>query len=181
MLFLHNSYGTSEFPDCGNLEGEDCMGNLRWANTEPSMYCRKTNTDPSVHFRKANRNPSMHFRKAIRNFWSQFYFKVYSKIYSKHKYQFVSPWWMQYNLSSNSKLSSFYFLCFVHSFLFCSKVAILQFQANGTCRKRQTYRMFAPGGHPSEYYHSSTLINFIDLMAFTQACDLFNCKTQLML
>ena len=64
MLFLHNSYGTSEFPDCRNLVGADCMGNLRWANKEPSMHFRKTNTDPSVHFRKANTDPSMNFRKA---------------------------------------------------------------------------------------------------------------------
>ena len=64
VLFLPNSYGTSEFPDCGNLVGEDCMGNLRWANTEPSMHFRKTNTDPFVHFRKANTDLSMHFRKA---------------------------------------------------------------------------------------------------------------------
>ena len=37
MLFFHNSYGTLEFPDCGNLVGADCMGNLRWANTETSQ------------------------------------------------------------------------------------------------------------------------------------------------
>ena len=63
MLFLHNSYGTLEFPDCGNLVGIDCMGNLRWANIEPSMHFRKTNTDPSVHSRKANTDLSMYFRK----------------------------------------------------------------------------------------------------------------------
>ena len=68
VLFLHNSYGTSEFPDCGNLVGADCMGNLRWANTEPSMPFRKTNADPSMHFRKANTDPSMHFRKANTKF-----------------------------------------------------------------------------------------------------------------
>ena len=50
------SYGTSEFPDCGNLVGADCMRNLRWANMEPPMHFRKTNTDLSVHFRKANTN-----------------------------------------------------------------------------------------------------------------------------
>ena len=54
MLFLHNSYGTLEFPDCGNLVGADCMGNLRWANTEPSMHFRETNMDQSMHFRKDN-------------------------------------------------------------------------------------------------------------------------------
>ena len=68
MLFLHNSYGTSEFPDCGNLVGADWMGNLRWANTEASMNFRETNTDPSVHFRKANTDLSMHFRKASTEF-----------------------------------------------------------------------------------------------------------------
>ena len=71
VLFLHNSYGTSEFPDCGNLVGADCMGNLRWANTEPSMHFRKTNTDPSVHLRKANTDPSMQFRKANTEFLLQ--------------------------------------------------------------------------------------------------------------
>ena len=68
MLFLHNRHGTLEFQDCGNLVGADCMGNLRWANTEPSMHFRKTNTDPSVHFRKANTDPSVHFRKARTEF-----------------------------------------------------------------------------------------------------------------
>ena len=69
MLFLHNSYGTSDFPECGNLVGADCMGNLRLANTEPSMHFRKTNWDPTVHFRKANTNSSVHFRKANTEFW----------------------------------------------------------------------------------------------------------------
>ena len=44
------------------------MGNLRWANTEPSMHFRKTNMDPSVHFRKANTDPFVHFRKANKEF-----------------------------------------------------------------------------------------------------------------
>ena len=64
MLFLHNSYDTSEFPDCENLVGANFMGNLRWANTEPSMHFRKINTDPSMHFGKTNMDPSVHFRKA---------------------------------------------------------------------------------------------------------------------
>ena len=78
VLFLHNSYGTPDFPDCGNLVGPDWMENLRWANTEPSMFFRETNTDPSMHFRKANTDSSMHFRKAsftpnfIHNFLSKF-------------------------------------------------------------------------------------------------------------
>ena len=67
LLFLHNSYGTLEFPDCGNLVGADCIGNLSWANTEPSMHFRKSNTDPSVHFRKPTTNP--HFKKANTEFW----------------------------------------------------------------------------------------------------------------
>ena len=63
------SYGTSEFPDCGNLVGADRMRNLRWANTEPSMHYRKTNMDPSVHLRQANTDPSVHFRKANTEFF----------------------------------------------------------------------------------------------------------------
>ena len=68
VFFLHNSYGTLEFPDCGNLEGADCMENLRWANTDPLVHFRKTNTGPSVHFRKANTDPSMHLRNANTEF-----------------------------------------------------------------------------------------------------------------
>ena len=63
VLFLHNSHGTPEVPDCGNLVRADWMENLRMANTEPSMHFRETNKDPPVHFRKANTDPSMHFRK----------------------------------------------------------------------------------------------------------------------
>ena len=68
MLFLHNSYGTLGFPDCGNLEGTDWMKDLRWANTESSMHFSETNMDPSVHFMKVNTDPSMHFRKANMDF-----------------------------------------------------------------------------------------------------------------
>ena len=64
MLFLHNTYGISEFPDCGNLVRADWMETLRWANTEPFVHFRETNTDPSMHFRKANTDPSMHIGKA---------------------------------------------------------------------------------------------------------------------
>ena len=39
-------------------------GNLRRANTEPSVDFRKANTEPSVHFRRANTEPSWHFRRA---------------------------------------------------------------------------------------------------------------------
>ena len=60
--------------------------------------------------------------RPIQNFCSQFYSQLPisllsllpTKFNSQHNNQFVSPWWMQYNLSSNSKLS----LCFVQfSFL----------------------------------------------------------------
>ena len=68
MLFLQNSYGTSEFLDCENLVGADCMGNLKWADMEPSMHFSKTNMDPSVHLRKANTYLSMHFRKTNTEF-----------------------------------------------------------------------------------------------------------------
>ena len=64
VFFLHNSYGTLEFPDRGKLMEADYIGNLRWANTELTVHFRKTNTDLSVHFRKANTDLSMHFRKA---------------------------------------------------------------------------------------------------------------------
>ena len=60
---MHNSHGTSEFPDCGHLVGTDRVGNLRWDRMERSMHFRKTNTEPSVHFRKVNTEPSIHFRK----------------------------------------------------------------------------------------------------------------------
>ena len=56
--FLNNSYGTQEFPGCGNLVG---VGNLRWDNTEPYLPFRWVHREPSLHFRKANKEPSMHF------------------------------------------------------------------------------------------------------------------------
>ena len=68
VLFLHNSYGTPEFPDCGYLVGADWMETMRWANTEPFVHFRETNMDPSMLFRKANVDPSMHFRKANTKF-----------------------------------------------------------------------------------------------------------------
>ena len=39
-------------------------GNLRRANTEPSVDFRRANTEPSVDFRKANTQPSVHIRRA---------------------------------------------------------------------------------------------------------------------
>ena len=39
-------------------------GNLRRANTEPSVDFRRANTEPSVDFRKANTGQSVNFRRA---------------------------------------------------------------------------------------------------------------------
>ena len=85
------------------------MRNLRWAKTEPSMHFRKANTDPPMHFRKAN-------TKNLLPILLQTLFTI--------------------SLPSNSKIIPLYSLCFVHIFLFCNKVARLQFPANETCRKR---------------------------------------------
>ena len=43
---------------------EKIEGNLRRANTEPSMDFRRANTEPSEDFRKANSEPSVNFRRA---------------------------------------------------------------------------------------------------------------------
>ena len=43
---------------------EKIEGNLRRANTEPSVDIRRANTEPSVDFRKVNTEPSVHFRRA---------------------------------------------------------------------------------------------------------------------
>ena len=61
---MHNSNGTLEFPECGNLIGADWMENLRWPNTEQFMHFRETNTEPSMHIRETNTEPSMHFKRA---------------------------------------------------------------------------------------------------------------------
>ena len=55
---LHQNSPTVEFWQ------EKIVGNLRWANTEPSVNLRRANTEPSVDFRKANMEPSVHFRRA---------------------------------------------------------------------------------------------------------------------
>ena len=68
VLFLHNNYGTWEFPEYRNLVGADWMENLRWADTEPSMHFRETNMDLSMCLKKANTDPSMHFMKANTKF-----------------------------------------------------------------------------------------------------------------
>ena len=46
------------------IQQEKVKGNLRRANTEPSVDFRRANTGPSVDFRKANTEPSVHFRRA---------------------------------------------------------------------------------------------------------------------
>jgi hypothetical protein len=38
-------------------------GNLRRANTEPSVDFKRANTEPPVDFRKANTEPSVPFRR----------------------------------------------------------------------------------------------------------------------
>ena len=65
---MHNSNGTLEFPECGNLIGADWMENLRWPNTEQFMHFRETNTEPSMHFKRANTDQTMNFRKANTEF-----------------------------------------------------------------------------------------------------------------
>ena len=70
VFFLHNSYGTPKFADCGNVVGVE---NLSWDHTEPyipfrwvhkelSEHFRKANAELFMHFRKVNMEPSMHFR-----------------------------------------------------------------------------------------------------------------------
>ena len=41
-------------------------GNLRRANTEPSVDFRRANTEPSMDFRKANTEPSVNLGGPIR-------------------------------------------------------------------------------------------------------------------
>ena len=43
---------------------ENIEGNLRRANTEPSVDFRRVNSEPSVDFREANTEPSVHFWRA---------------------------------------------------------------------------------------------------------------------
>ena len=69
---LHNSLGTKEIPDCGNLVRPDWVGNLRWDNTESYEPFRWVNTEPSLPFRKANTDLSVQFRKANTDLSIQF-------------------------------------------------------------------------------------------------------------
>ena len=59
LLFLHNTHGTKEIPDCENLVSPDLVGNLGWDNTVPYEPFRMVNTEPCVQFRKANTDPSV--------------------------------------------------------------------------------------------------------------------------
>ena len=145
MLFLHNSYCTSEFPDCGNIVGADCMGNLKWANTEPSTDFRKTNTDPSVHFRKAKTDPSIHFRKANTEFLLPVLLPT-SNFTSMFTSSFIRN--ISINFLHHDECN---IIALVHSFLFCSTVASYSSKPMEPAGKDRHIRKFAPGGHPSEY------------------------------
>ena len=92
---LHNSLGTKEIPDCGNLVRPDWVGNLRWdntesyepfrwVNTEPFMQFRKANTSPSMPFREANTDPSMQFRWDHKEF-------LFCKMLRKNLHESVRP------------------------------------------------------------------------------------------
>ena len=150
LLFLHNNYGTSEFPDCGNLLGADWMENLRWANTEPSIHFRETNTEPSMHFRKANTDPSMHFRKANTEFWSKFT----SQLYSNSTSNFISVFTPNFNPKLTSNLlhnDKGNVICVLYIVFFsAAKYLAHSSQPTKPAGKDQHFRMFAPGGHPSK-------------------------------
>ena len=122
------------------------MKHLRWANTEPPMQFMETNTDPSMNFRKATTNPSRNFKKANTElFFPSFFTCKFTSVFTTSFNSNITTNLLHHHeyivicLSSNSKVRLLYFLCFVHSFLLCTKVASLQFQANGTCRKRPTF------------------------------------------
>ena len=58
IAMVHQNSPTVEFWH------EKIEGNLRRANTEPSVDFRRANTEMSVDFRKANTEQSVHFRRA---------------------------------------------------------------------------------------------------------------------
>ena len=58
IAMVHQNSPTVEFWQ------EKIEGNLRRANTEPSVDFRRANTELSVDFRKANMEPYVHFRRA---------------------------------------------------------------------------------------------------------------------
>ena len=95
LLFLHNSHGTKEIPNCGHLVRPDWVGNLRWDNTEPYEPFRWVNMEPSVQFRKANTDPSMQFRKAntdpsMQFRWSHTEF-LFCQVLRKNLHESVKP------------------------------------------------------------------------------------------
>ena len=55
---VHQNSPTGEFGQ------EKIEGNMRRANTEPSVDFRRANTEPYVGFRRTNTEPSVHFRRA---------------------------------------------------------------------------------------------------------------------
>ena len=57
IAMVHQNSATVEFWQ------ENIEGNLKRANTEPSVDLRRANTEPSVDFRKANTEPSVNFRR----------------------------------------------------------------------------------------------------------------------
>ena len=63
LFFFYNSHGQQNSPSV-EFWSEKIEGNLKWANTEPSLQFKRANTEPSIDFRKANTEPSMHFRLA---------------------------------------------------------------------------------------------------------------------
>ena len=67
LLFFHNSYGTPEFPYCGNLVEADWVGNLRRDHTELYVQFSWVHTEALMYFRKGNMNPSMHLRMPLHN------------------------------------------------------------------------------------------------------------------
>ena len=58
IVMVHQNSPTVEFWQ------EKIEGNLRRANTEPSVDFRRANMEPSIDFRKVNKEPSMLFRRA---------------------------------------------------------------------------------------------------------------------
>ena len=57
IAMVHQNSPTVEFLH------EKIEGNLKRANTEPSVNFRRANTEPSVDFTKANMEPSVNFRR----------------------------------------------------------------------------------------------------------------------
>ena len=60
---MSNSDGQQNYPSV-EFWWEKIEGNLRRANTKPSMHFRRANKSTSMDFRKRNTKLSMHFRRA---------------------------------------------------------------------------------------------------------------------